>query len=87
MSQRRTWNNRYTEQYIHEDETGDVLGSYHVTYDVTPFIPETGPSYACAGEPASGREIEIVSIVPEPPPELESVIKEYLQDNHDYSED
>jgi len=85
---RRTWNNKYEETYIHQDdETDEVLGVYVVSYEVTPYIKETGPSYACAGEPASGLEIEIISVVPEPPPELDKVIEDYIREHHDYSED
>lgn len=33
-----------------------------VTYSVTPGQPETGPSYACGGEPAEPAGVEIVSV-------------------------
>lgn len=37
---------------------------YTITYTFTPGCPETGPSYASGGEPATGPEIEFASITP-----------------------
>lgn len=33
-----------------------------ISFTRTKVIPETGPTYECAGEPASGGEIEITNI-------------------------
>ena len=33
-----------------------------VVYDVTPYRPATGPTYACGGQPAEGGEVELISV-------------------------
>ncbi len=33
-----------------------------VIYDVTPYIPATGPTYSCGGQPAEGGEVELISV-------------------------
>ena len=39
-----------------------------VEYTTTPFVPATGPTYACGGQPAEGGEVEIIKAwwVPDP---------------------
>ena len=43
----------------------DWEAEYVITYNYTPGCPETGPSYASGGEPATGPEVEFVSITPD----------------------
>ncbi len=43
-------------------ERGEDEIELAVIYDVTPFIPATGPTYDCGGQPAEGGEIEIISV-------------------------
>lgn len=43
----------------------DWEAEYVITYNFTPGCPETGPSYASGGEPATGPEVEFVSITPD----------------------
>lgn len=33
-----------------------------VEADLSPFIPATGPTYSCGGQPAEGGEIEVTSV-------------------------
>lgn len=33
-----------------------------VVYDVSPYIPATGPTYSCGGQPAEGGEVELISV-------------------------
>ena len=70
----------------HPDEDGNMPG-YHVEYTVSRVYPAIMPSMNDPGEPASGVEIEIVTISPKPPLGLEEKILQWLYDNHDYSED
>lgn len=41
---------------------GEVEIALQVTYSVTPFIPEKGPTYSCGGQPAEGGEVEVISV-------------------------
>lgn len=47
----------------------EILGitrDVDVEFTYTPGEPERGPSYASGGEPATGPEIEIISVLAEP---------------------
>lgn len=48
--------------YTHYIERGDDEIELTGVYDVTPFIPASGPTYACGGQPAEGGEIELISV-------------------------
>jgi hypothetical protein len=45
-----------------EMEHGSSSVEYVVTYRVTPYEPERGPSYDCGGTPASGGDVEDVEV-------------------------
>lgn len=78
----------YEKTYEDEDAaTDDTVPHYHVEYTVSRVYPAIMPSMNDPGEPASGGEIEIVTISPKPPLGLEEKILQWLYDNHDYSED
>lgn len=36
-----------------------------IHYSIIPYVPETGPTYACGGQPAEGGYAEIEKVVDE----------------------
>lgn len=43
-------------------ERDDEEIELRVIYDVSPLIPERGPTYDCGGQPAEGGEVELISV-------------------------
>lgn len=68
-------------------ETGiEIAVAIH--YTIIPYIPETGPTYSCGGQPAEGGYAEIEQVLDEDGTEIELTSKqlEYWQEQL-YSED
>lgn len=51
----------YATREVHQLGTDNIIGStdLRIHYRYSPGEPETGPTYACGGTPASGPEIEL----------------------------
>lgn len=63
-----------------------------IQYHISKFHPATGRSWSCAGEPASGGDIEELEITHdgkpfEVTPAERQEIEEWIYDRHDSSED
>lgn len=53
---------RYTTGLNRGGDTPTWEGDVTVSYSVTPGEPETGPSYACGGTPATGATVDDIKL-------------------------
>lgn len=67
---------------------GDDELEVEVEYTISPYIPESGPTYDCGGQPAEGGEVELISVTIgteklETTPDEDDWLANYISENHE----